>query len=185
MRIICTYGAAGHGKGAIDGMSSFGVKNILRKDIVAHDIFFNQSEEVVNYLSIKCPHFNYSHLPREAIVKSRIVQNSIKKVPDCMRQHLMVFTPNDPVFCREYLCSCNLCLQFKFTECLEKNTPLYSDNPCDDDFGDFVDDDDEVNRTEQIFNFVDVPSVVGNRATQDTFQSLKVNFFGHFYVPFF
>ena len=44
---------------AIDGMSPFGVKNILRKDIVAHDVFFNQSEEVVNYLSIKCPYFNY------------------------------------------------------------------------------------------------------------------------------
>ena len=29
LRIIRTYGAAGHGKGAIDGMSSFGVKNIL------------------------------------------------------------------------------------------------------------------------------------------------------------
>ena len=24
-----------------------------------------------------------------------------------------------------------------------------------------------------------------NRATQDTFQSLKVNFFCHFYIPFF
>ena len=44
LRIVRTYGAAGHGKGAIDGMSSFGVKNILRKDIVTHDIFFNKSE---------------------------------------------------------------------------------------------------------------------------------------------
>ena len=34
LRIIRTYGAAGHGKGAIDAMSSFGVRNILRKDIV-------------------------------------------------------------------------------------------------------------------------------------------------------
>ena len=67
LRIIHTYGATGHGKGAIDGMSSFGVKNILRKDIVAHDIFLNHSEEVVNYSSIKCPHFkaltsNYKQL---------------------------------------------------------------------------------------------------------------------------
>ena len=104
LRIIRTYGAAGHGKGAIDGMSSFGVKNILRKDIVAHDIFFNQSEEVVNYLSIKCPHFNYKHLPREAIVRSRIVQNSTKKIPDFMIHNLMVFPPNDSAFCREHLC---------------------------------------------------------------------------------
>ena len=39
LRIIRTYGAAGHGKGTIDAMSSFGVKNILRKDIVTH-VFF-------------------------------------------------------------------------------------------------------------------------------------------------
>ena len=37
IRIIRTYGAAGHGKGAIDGMSSFGVKNIFWRDIVTHD----------------------------------------------------------------------------------------------------------------------------------------------------
>ena len=55
----------------------------------------------------------------------------------------MVFMPNDPVFCREYLCSCSWCLQFKLTECLEKNTRLYSDISCDDDFGDFVDNDDD------------------------------------------
>ena len=74
----------------------------------------------------------------------------------------MVFTPNDPVFCKEYLCSCNSCFQFKFKECLEENTPLYSNIPCDDDFGDFndKDDDNEVDRTEQIFNFVVVPSFV-------------------------
>ena len=35
--IIPTYCAAGHGKGAIDGMLSFEVKNLLRKDFV---IFF-------------------------------------------------------------------------------------------------------------------------------------------------
>ena len=34
LQIIQTYGAAARVKGAIDGMSSFGVKNILRKDIV-------------------------------------------------------------------------------------------------------------------------------------------------------
>ena len=71
LRIILTYGATGHGKEAIDGMSSFGVKNILRKDIVTIDIFFNQNEEIVDYLSIKCPHFNYKYLPREEVITSR------------------------------------------------------------------------------------------------------------------
>ena len=39
-------------------------------------------------------------------------------------------------------------------------TSLYSDIPCDDDFGDFNDDYDEFDRTQHIFNFVDVPSFV-------------------------
>ena len=62
----------------------------------------------------------------------------------------MVFTPNDPVFCEELLCSCNFCLQFKHQECLEENASVHSDIPCDDDFGDFNDDDDssEVDRIE-------------------------------------
>ena len=33
--IVRVYGAAGHGKGLIDDMSSFVVKSILRRDIVA------------------------------------------------------------------------------------------------------------------------------------------------------
>ena len=39
---------------------------------------------------------------------------------------------------------------------------LYSDIPCDDDYGAFNDDDDndEVDRTEQVFNFVNAPSFV-------------------------
>ena len=162
LRIIRSYGAAGHGKGAIDAMSSFGVKNILRKDIVTRDIFFNQSEDIVDYLSIKCPNFHYIHLPRGEIVKSRITQKNTKVIPDCMKQHLMIFSPKEPLLCKEYLCSCVACLEFKFNECSEENLPL-SDIPCDDDFGDFNDDyedEDQIDKTDQIFNFVDVPSFV-------------------------
>ena len=35
--ILRIYGAAGHGKGLIDAMSSFGVKGILRRDIIGND----------------------------------------------------------------------------------------------------------------------------------------------------
>ena len=49
VRIIRTYRTAGHGKGAIDAMSSIGVKNILRKDIVTHDVFLTN---LATWLSI-------------------------------------------------------------------------------------------------------------------------------------
>ena len=38
VQIARLYGAAGHGKGLIDTMSSFGVKSILRKDNVTGDV---------------------------------------------------------------------------------------------------------------------------------------------------
>ena len=57
LRIIRRYGASGHGKGAIDGMSSFGVENILKHDIIIQDIFFNDSETIVNYLAQKSQSF--------------------------------------------------------------------------------------------------------------------------------
>jgi len=42
-------GAPGHGKGAIDAISSFGAKNILRHNIITQDIFLNDSNSIVNY----------------------------------------------------------------------------------------------------------------------------------------
>ena len=125
LQIIRTYGAAGHGKGAIDGMSSF--ENVLRKDIVIHNVSFNKSEEVVDYLEIKCPHFSYTHLPSDNVVKSRIENNESMIMKDCMKQHLMVFTKNEPVLCKEYLCSCNSYLEFNFKECSGDEAPRYSE----------------------------------------------------------
>ena len=150
------YGATGRGQGAIDGMSSFGVKNVLRKDIVTYDIFFNKSEDIVDYLTIKCPQFKYKHFPSEEIVKSLVAQNDSMVITDCMKQHLLIFTPNEPVFCKESLCSCNCCLQFNFKECLEEMflcmlmylamTSMVMIN--------------EMMASEQIFDFLHVPSFV-------------------------
>ena len=55
LKIIRTCGAAGDGKGIIDAMSSFGVKNTLRRDIVTQNVFFDSSKEIVEYLHIKKP----------------------------------------------------------------------------------------------------------------------------------
>ena len=44
-KILRVYGAAGHGRGLIDAMSSFGVKSILRRNIVGKDVFFSNATE--------------------------------------------------------------------------------------------------------------------------------------------
>ena len=108
-------------------MSSFGVKNELQKDIVTHNVFFNKSEEVVEYLQIKCPQFSYTHLPSDKVVKLRIENIESLIIKDSMKQHLMVFTANEPVLWREYLCSCTSCLEFNFQECSGDDASRYSE----------------------------------------------------------
>ena len=50
VRVIRIYGAAGHGKGLIDALSSFGVKAILRRDIVSHDCWLESNNDICEYL---------------------------------------------------------------------------------------------------------------------------------------
>ena len=71
LRIIRTYGTPGHGKGAIDGMSSFGVKNILRKDIVTRNLLFNSGDAITNYLSKWDSQFCYTNVLAESITATR------------------------------------------------------------------------------------------------------------------
>ena len=50
------YGAAGHGRGLVDAMSSFGCKGPLRKYIITDNKFFNDANEIFNYLD---KHFEF------------------------------------------------------------------------------------------------------------------------------
>ena len=78
-----------------------------------------------------------------------------------MKQHIMVFTSTDDIFLKEYLCSCSSCLQFNFKECTKESLPNDVSLTDDVKFYDESDDDnDGIDRTEQKFNFVDVPSFI-------------------------
>ena len=72
-----------------------------------------------------------------------------------MKQHLIIFKFNKKVFCKEYLCDGTSCLQFDFENCSNENAV---DNVEDD--ADVEEFDEEINQTEQIFNFITVPSFV-------------------------
>ena len=61
VRIIRIYGAAGHGKGVIDAMSSSAVKPILKRDIIGLDVWFSDSRNICEYLDMcKDPRMSYS-----------------------------------------------------------------------------------------------------------------------------
>ena len=122
-------------------------------------MYFSTPVKIADYFTIKCPQFNYTHLPSDDVVKSRISRDDAMIIKDCMKQHLMIFAPNEPVFCKEYLCSCNACLRFDFKEFSGDDIPVYAESPCSDYFGD-DEEFDAIDKTEQIFDFLDVPSFV-------------------------
>ena len=159
LRIIRTYGAAGHGKGVIDAISSFGTKNILRHDIATLDVFFSSNESIVDYLARKKPQFSYTNVPADKVELRRFkLKQDPLEIKDCMKQHLFIFEKGKDVLLKEYLCDCNHCLNFKFECCEESKNEGSSEVITDDDL--FADEDEELNIEEQIFNFIKVPSYV-------------------------
>ena len=53
------YGAAGHGRGLVDGMSSFGVKSPLQKEILTKDFFWTSSSELASFFQEKGMHTDH------------------------------------------------------------------------------------------------------------------------------
>ena len=49
--VIAYYGVSGHGKGIVDAMSSFGVKEPLRKEIVQKDFWYTSSKDIFDFLT--------------------------------------------------------------------------------------------------------------------------------------
>ena len=86
--------------------------------------------------------------------------NISMEIPGCMKQHLMLFTPNCSVTCREYLCDCVSCLQLKFDECFKEQDAADVGFP--EDFEWFQDDEcnEDIDENQQIFDFINVPLFV-------------------------
>ena len=141
-------------------MSSFGVKNILRHDIVIHDIFFIDSEYIVNYLAQKKPGFSYTNLSALEVTAKRCEEAIPFDIKNCMRQHMMVFETGKNVILKEYLCECDPCWRFEFGKCGNKDSEGDLKGPSKDN-EEYLDDEEfEGNRDEQIFDFVEISSFV-------------------------
>ena len=163
MRIIRIYGAAGHGKGLIDAMSSFGVKSILRQNIIANDWWFNNSSDICEHLEARCnPRMRYTSLSPQYTNEKR--ENQItRKIIGCNAMHFFVYEPNSKtVLRREYLCDCQSCLNLDFGSCEESDQ---KQNPANTpevevDQDDCALDDDSVDQQQKISEFIEVPSFI-------------------------
>ena len=123
VRIIRIYGAARHGKRLVDTVSSFGVKAILRRDIVSHDCWFESSNDICEYPSSRCDsRMSYTNLNPKSIEEKRQNKEG-HKIKGFMSQHIFEHVPNaKTVYNSEYLCE--ECINLNFSSCLKEAIEL-------------------------------------------------------------
>ena len=82
------------------------------------------------------------------------------ELPGCMKQHLIIFKPKEKIFCKEYLCDFNSCLQFDFENCTNEDA-VHDDNNGDDNDSNCEEEiNEEIDQSQQFFEFISVPSFV-------------------------
>ena len=169
--VVRLFGAPGHGKGLIDAMSSFGVKSVLRRDIVTKNDWFNNSQEIVDHLEFRGdPHMYYKVIQPEILDKARQNPNEMKIEP-CMKMHLFVFKPgNTNVYTKEYLCDCSSCVSFNFDEC--ERQEVHNDTEKEKETYDYNGDCelDEQLKSDHVFEFVEKGTFVA--MASDDFREL-------------
>ena len=109
---------------------------------------------MVGYLASKNPQYYYQTVPVESLVLVRQKDGSPIEIPGCMKQHLIVFKPKQTIFCKEYLRDCASCLQFDFENCNDADDIDNEGTGCEDE------NEEEIDQTEHIFEFITFPSFV-------------------------
>ena len=112
---------------------------------------------MAEYLSSKNPQYYYNAIPVESLALARQNVGNPIELTGCMKQHLIISKPKEKIFCKEYLCDCNSCLQFDFENYLNKDAVHY-DNGDDNDSNCEEEIDEEIDQSQQIFEFITVPS---------------------------
>ena len=110
---------------------------------------------MVEYIASKNPQYYYNTILVESLVMTHHVDGNPMEITGCMKPHLIVFKFKKNVFCKEYICDCTYCQQFDFKNYSNENAV---DN--DEDDADLEELDKKNDQTEQIFDFVTVPSFV-------------------------
>ena len=107
--VLIYYGVAGHGKCIVDAMSSFGVKEPLRKEIIQSDFWYLSSLHIFQFLLEKKASSNmkYFHISQDTLKQKRNVGKSNElMIKGCLKQHMISFFPNGAVKIKENICSC-------------------------------------------------------------------------------
>ena len=91
------------------------------------------------------------HSTTTLLFQSRVQYQLIKTLVICQ---------NFPTFCKEHLCDCNYCFQLGFENCTNEDAVHYDDNVDDNDSYCEEEINEEIDQSQQIFEFITVPSFV-------------------------
>ena len=70
------------------------------------------------------PRMSYSVIDQAAVDRKRM-EKKARKIDGCMVKHPFDYKPGESGICAtEFLCDCDNCLNFRFEDCLRKETPL-------------------------------------------------------------
>ena len=123
--MLLFYGMAGHGKGLVDSMSSFGVKMPIREAIVREDFWYKDSKEIERFLSLKFfedPKKNYYVLQPDELIKRNEEKGKYERQLNGVKQMLLVsFIPNGKIVAvaAKNYCACENCIVGNFDHCYE------------------------------------------------------------------
>lgn len=104
--IFWFYGEAGHGKGLVDAMSSFGCKQILRSAIISEDKWFPDSQSMFEFLK---EHFvgdntkSYYFIDHCDTAMERREKRNQYKIPGCRKYMCIAFNPYGEMLTRSVL----------------------------------------------------------------------------------
>ena len=144
INIIWFYGIAGHGKGTVDAMSSFGCKAILRNAIITDDLMFNNANEMCTYLNDKKTDSNryYQIIDSKITAKKRQGKKVGYPLQGSRSFHMIAVNPQGNFQTRVIL-DIDEQLEFMFFfDDTENNSSLI--NECHLDVDDIVDEDNDV-----------------------------------------
>ena len=116
-KVILYYGVAGHGKGLVDAMSSFGVKAPLRRAVITHDFTYNCASDIHSYLQKLFENDEQKHhfFLEDTTITEKIC-TQVLKVKDCQALHMICFKPNGSYCTKDNICSCQNCLLGEFLD---------------------------------------------------------------------
>ena len=133
--IICYYGSSGHGRGLVDGMSSWGVKSPLRKEIINHDFYMSSAADLVDLFKTKQQ--DTSQFDR--MYYTEITQNNFDSqtcpdpfpIPGSQKLHCIAFHPDGTIQTSRDICDCDDCFSGDMLNCQYRNDSNEEDDSDD------------------------------------------------------